>query len=84
MGRLDSLVGKTVALDSAPLIYFIEQRRPYVDLVRPFFQAVESGQFAVITSVIALSEVLVQPIRAGDEALAKEYQDILRLSDLGI
>ncbi|MGL4512978.1 MAG: type II toxin-antitoxin system VapC family toxin [Lacipirellulaceae bacterium] len=77
MGRLEELVGKTVAMDSAPLIYFIEQRAPYVDWLRPLFQMVEAGQVSLCTSVVTLVEVLVHPIRSGDEALGKEYQDIL-------
>ena len=77
MGWLEDLQGQVVALDSAPLIYFIEQRKPYVDLLRPVFRAVEEGQFSLVTSVVTLLEVMVQPIRHGDEALANNYQDIL-------
>ncbi len=77
MGWLEDLQGQVVALDSAPLIYFIEQRKPYVDLLRPVFRAVEAGQFSLVTSVVTLLEVMVQPIRYGDEVLANDYQDIL-------
>ena len=77
MGWLEDLQGQVVALDSAPLIYFIEQRKPYVDLLRPVFRAVEEGQFSLVTSVVTLLEVMVQPIRHDDEALANNYQDIL-------
>ncbi len=34
MGWVSDLAGKTVALDTAPLIFFIEQRAPYVDVLR--------------------------------------------------
>ncbi len=77
MGWVEDLQGQVVALAAAPLIYFIEQRKPYVDLLRPVFRAVEAGQFSLVTSVVTLLEVMVQPIRSGDEALAKDYQDIL-------
>ncbi len=77
MGWVEDLQGQVVALDAAPLIYFIEQRKPYVDLLRPVFRAVEEGQFSLVTSVVTLLEVMVQPIRYGDEALANDYQDIL-------
>jgi len=77
MGWVEDLHGKTIALDTAPLIFFIEQRAPYVDLLRPFFQAVDAGKCRIITSTVTLLEVLVHPIRNGDEALAHIYNDIL-------
>jgi predicted nucleic acid-binding protein len=77
MGWLSDLRGRTVALDTAPLIFFIEQRAPYVDVLRPFFQAVDRGECRVVRSVVTLLEVLVHPIRRGDEGLAQQYNDIL-------
>lgn len=77
MGWVEDLAGKTVGIDTAPLIYFIEQRQPYVDVLRPFFQSVENGDIQVVTSAVTLLEVLVHPIRNHDEGLAQEYQDIL-------
>jgi len=77
MGWVTDLEGTTVGLDTAPLIYFIEQHPKYLDVVRPFFQAVDRGECEVVTSVITLIEVLVHPLRHGDEALAQQYNDIL-------
>ncbi|MFV2073836.1 MAG: type II toxin-antitoxin system VapC family toxin [Thermoanaerobaculales bacterium] len=77
MGWVTDLHGKTVGLDTAPLIYFIEQRQDYVDVVRPFFKAVARGDCQVVTSTVTLLEVLVHPLRRGDESLAQKYNDIL-------
>lgn len=77
MGWVSDLKGKTVAIDTAPLIFFIEQRAPHVDVLRPFFQAVDRGECRLVTSAVTLLEVLVHPIRKGDEALAQQYNDIL-------
>jgi predicted nucleic acid-binding protein len=77
MGWVEDLRGKTIALDTAPLIFFIERRQPYVELLRPFFQAVDRGDMRVVTSTITLIEVLVHPLRHGDESLAHQYNDIL-------
>jgi predicted nucleic acid-binding protein len=77
MGWVEDLRGQTVALDTAPLIFFIERRLPYVDLLRPFFESVERGDIRVITSTVTLLEVLVHPLRHGDESLAQQYNDIL-------
>ena len=69
--------GKTVALDTAPLIYFIERNRQYRNILRPFFAAVAEGDTSVVTSTLTLMEVLVHPLRHGNELLAHRYSDIL-------
>ena len=77
MGWLEPLLGTVVGLDSAPLIYFIEEQAPYLPIVRPFFQALDLGQLSVVTSTVTLCEVLTAPLRDGDAELAQEYRDIL-------
>lgn len=81
MGWVDDLRGKTVALDTSPFIFFIEKHATYADVLRPFFQAVDRGESQILTSAVTLLEVLVHPIRHGDEALAHQYNDILLTSD---
>lgn len=66
-----------IGLDTAPLIYFIEQNVTYLELVRAFFQAMSRGDFQVVTSTLTLTEVLVHPLRAGNIELAGQYHDIL-------
>jgi len=39
VGWVDALRGKTVGLDTAPLIYFIEQSPGRIEKLRPFFAA---------------------------------------------
>jgi len=77
MGWVEDLYGKRVAIDTAPLIFFIERRQPYVDWLRPFFQAVARGDIRAIAFTVVLLEVLVHPIQCGDEKLAHDYNDIL-------
>jgi predicted nucleic acid-binding protein len=74
---LEALRGQVVGLDTAPLIYFIEENQTYLATVRLFFEAMNRGEFAVITSTVTLLEVLVHPFRAGDADLAQQYRDIL-------
>ena len=81
MGWVDDLRGKTIALDTSPFIFFIEKHATYADVLRPFFQAVDRGESQILTSAVTLLEVLVHPIRHGDEALAHQYNDILLTSD---
>jgi predicted nucleic acid-binding protein len=77
MEWLDTLQGRLVGLDTAPLIYFIEEHPDYIHLIRPFFEALDRGEFTAVTSVVTLLEVLVQPLRHNDERLAQHYREIL-------
>jgi hypothetical protein len=70
MEWLDAFRGTVVALDTAPLIYLIEENPIYLPIVRPFFERLDLGEFRVVTSVVTLAEVLVHPMRQGDHELA--------------
>lgn len=82
MEWISTLQGKTVGLDTAPLIYFIEENPTYIETVRLFFEAMDRGNFLVVTSTVTLLEVLVHPLRSNNKALATEYRDILLNSSL--
>jgi predicted nucleic acid-binding protein len=77
MEWIAQLQGYVVGLDSAPLIYFIEQNPTYLEMMRLFFRALNQGEFRVVTSVVSLPEVLVYPLRQGNITLAQQYRDIL-------
>jgi predicted nucleic acid-binding protein len=77
MEWLIQLQGQIVGLDTAPLIYFIEQNEVYLELVHGFFQAMDQGEFKVVTSTLTLTEVLVHPLRSGNLELAEQYRDIV-------
>ena len=82
MEWLNGLQEKTVGLDTAPLIYFIEENTTYIETVKPFFEAMDRGKFLVVTSTVTLLEVLVHPLRSNNSELAGEYRDILLNSRL--
>lgn len=82
MEWIKDLRAKTVGLDTAPLIYFIEENPTYIDAAKLFFEAMERGDFTVVTSTVTLLEVLVHPLRSNNTALAAEYRDILLNSKL--
>lgn len=82
MEWINALRGNTVGLDTAPLIYFIEENPTYIDAVKYFFEAMERGDFTVVTSTVTLLEVLIHPLRSNNTLLAKEYRDILLNSEL--
>ena len=77
MEWLNKLQGKIIGLDTAPLIYFIEENPIYLEVTDVFFTAMYRGEFSVVTSVLTISEVLVYPLRARNTILAQQYRDIL-------
>ncbi len=80
MGLLSDLGQGPVALDSSIFIYFIEEHRRYLPVVKPVFSSVAAHDVAAVTSSITLLEVLVRPLRANQPALAAEYEQILTRS----
>lgn len=80
MDWLNALAGSTVAIDTAPFIYFIENNPTFAQLVAPFFASLDRGEFRGVTSTITLTEVLVHPLRQGNRALAERYFHILTTS----
>jgi predicted nucleic acid-binding protein len=80
----DALLGVTqLGLDSAPLIYLVEDHPRYADLVVAVFRRISDGRIAGITSVVTIGEVLVQPLAHGDVGLQQRYRDAL-LNGVGI
>jgi predicted nucleic acid-binding protein len=79
MMKLDeALVGVTrLGCDTAPIIYFVEAHPQYDSLITSVFQHVANGTVTAVTSVIALSEVLIQPLRQANAVLQQEYRDLL-------
>ena len=52
MEWINDLQKKTVGLDTAPLIYFIEENSAYIETVRFFFEAMDRGDFLVVTQLL--------------------------------
>ena len=77
MAWLDELRGRVVGLDTAPLIYHVEEKAPYFAAVDPFFAALTAGELRGVTSILTLTEALVDPVRHNDTRLADRYRAIL-------
>lgn len=54
MGALDLASVRAVALDTAPLIYYVEEHPKYLPLVEPLIEAIDEGKIAAYTSMITL------------------------------
>jgi len=69
--------GTTIGLDTAPLIYFVEEHPVYLPQVDSFFEAMGRGDIEVVTSTLTLLEVLVRPYRRGDRSLVAQYSEMI-------
>ena len=76
---LDNLpVGTVVGLDTAPIIYLIENHPRYEPIVSHLFDdCLEPGLNFGVTSVATLSEVLVKPFGAVRPDLVERYRELL-------
>lgn len=81
MNWVESLRGKVVGLDTAPIIYFVEKNPLYINMMRSFFQALHRGECAAVTSVVTLLEGLVIPFRRNDTNLVSDYYSLLYDTD---
>ncbi len=78
MGPLSRLRGTRTYLDTNIFIYAIEEVEPFVLPLRGLFHDIDEGRLAVVTSELALAEVLVRPLRDRNPALAADYETALQ------
>lgn len=71
------LRGGRIAIDTAVFIYFIENNAQFGPVSAAVFEAVAAGRVHAVTSALTMLEVLVLPLRNGDEATASSYRRIL-------
>jgi len=64
-------------IDSAPIIYVLEDHPQFGPRFAPLFAAHAAGRLRFAVTTITVAEVLVGPLRAGDDALAQRYRVIL-------
>lgn len=69
--------GAIVVVDSAPIIYYLENHPRFAERFAPCFDAAERGELEVAISAITLAEVLAGPLQHGNELLAVQYERAL-------
>ena len=70
-------VGALVVVDSAPIIYFLEDHRTLAPRFAALFERTAAGDLGIAISAITLAEVLAGPIASGNEVLAETYRAAL-------
>ncbi len=69
---------KTIFLDTAPVIYFIEAHHQFGPLVRQVIELMNENRIQAFTSVLTLSEVLPKPVETGNDELAEKFKTYLK------
>lgn len=65
-------------MDSAPIIYLLEGHPKFSARFKPLFEAHAAGRLRFAVTTITIAEVLMGPLQAADEALARRYRAILK------
>jgi predicted nucleic acid-binding protein len=69
--------GALLLIDSAPIIYVLEEHARLAARFRPLFEAHAAGRVRFAVTTIVIAEVLTGPLRAGEEVLARRYRAVL-------
>ncbi|NEQ37270.1 MAG: type II toxin-antitoxin system VapC family toxin [Okeania sp. SIO3I5] len=64
-------------LDTAPIIYYVENHPNYYGLTQVIFDGIDEGLLLGVTSPISLSECLVYPYKLGLIALVQDFIDLI-------
>jgi len=67
-----------VTVDSAPIIYFLEDHPRLAARFAPIFDSAANGDISIFVSTITVAEVLAGPLKAGNEILAAQYHEAMR------
>ena len=69
--------GDLVVVDTAPFIYLLEDHPDFAPQFQGLFEAQARGHLRIALSTITLAEVLVGPLRHGQDTLARRYERAL-------
>ena len=69
--------GSKVYVDTAVLIYTMEENTDYFDLLKPLWIKFQAQGIELISSELILMEVLVLPLRNNNESLISDYEQLL-------
>jgi predicted nucleic acid-binding protein len=69
---------KTIGLDTAPFIYFIENVASYADLLDPVFSLLENDALHAVTSTVTFAAILTKPFADKNFSMADEIKFTLK------
>ncbi len=68
---------RVLAADTMVFIYHLQEHPRYVSATQVILDAWEAGSHQGVTSIISLAEVLVKPLRDGNDVAAEDYRRLL-------
>ncbi len=74
MGALTLPASGLVYVDTMILIYSVERFPSDWPLIEPLWQSAQSGSIEIVSSELALMEVLVGPLKSGNITLEKAFE----------
>ncbi len=66
-----------VTVDTAPIIYLLEDHPQFAEEFLPLFKMIESGRIQAVVSPVTIAEVVAGPLKNGNEILAGRYYEAL-------
>lgn len=64
-------------LDTAPIIYYVEANRNYLNRIEPIFASLDADGLVAVTSPITLAECLIMPYRHHQLGLQQAFSDLI-------
>ena len=77
MGALTLPASGVVYVDTMTLIYTVERFPAYWPLLEPLWQTAQAGAVEIVSSELTLMEVLVGPLKSGNAALERAFEQVL-------
>ncbi|NET91135.1 MAG: PIN domain-containing protein [Kamptonema sp. SIO1D9] len=68
---------KSIFLDTAPVVYYVENHPRFADGVEGVIKKLDSKELQGIISPVTLAECLVYPLKSQDEKIQQEFVDFL-------
>ncbi|MDJ0621260.1 MAG: PIN domain-containing protein [Calothrix sp. MO_192.B10] len=82
MGQLILPTSGTIYIDTSVVIYTIEGNPDYYYLLQPLWSKFYTGEIQIVSSELILMEVLVVPLRNGNNSLVADYEQLLLSSQM--
>jgi predicted nucleic acid-binding protein len=73
---IKQMAGKKVYFDTNPIVYFTNKVGGFFDVCLPIFQSLDREEFIAYSSEIALSELLVKPMREGNLLEVRQLKNL--------
>ena len=77
MGALTLPASGLVYIDTMTLLYTVERYPAYWPLLEPMWRTAQTGTIEIVSSELTLVEVLVGPLKSGNAALERAFEQVL-------